>query len=379
MMTVLGEIEAPQAAVGAEPKVAVLSVRRMMWLRFKKSRLALIGGTVLIFMYLMALFAPFLAPYGVRTTHDAFASSPPHGLHFFDAEGNFHARPFVYGLEPSINPETYRKEYTDDTSVRYPLKFFTKGVPIKLFGLISMDRHLFGVDEPGKLFLVGTDRQGRDLFSRILYGSQVSLTVGLVGVGLSILIGSTIGVAMGYYAGLFDNVMQRIIEVLLAFPQIPLWLALAVLIPPTWSSVQVFFGITVVLSLVTWGALARQVRGMVLSLREEDYITAARYTNCSNWRIIVRHLMPNTTSHILVIATLAIPAMILGETALSFLGLGIRPPMTSWGLLLNEAQHVRVLLQQPWLLTPAIFVVVTIISFNFLGDGMRDAADPFSK
>ncbi len=378
-MSVLGEIETPQAVIGGEPKVAVLSVRRMMWLRFKKSRLALIGGTVLIFMYLMALFAPFLAPYGVRTTHDAFASSPPHGLHFFDAEGNFHIRPFVYGLEPSINPTTYRKEYTDDTSIRYPLKFFTKGVPIKLFGLIEMDRHLFGVDEPGKLFLVGTDRQGRDLFSRILYGSQVSLTVGLVGVGLSILIGSTIGVAMGFYAGLFDNVMQRIIEVLLAFPQIPLWLALAVLIPPTWSSVQVFFGITVVLSLVTWGALARQVRGMVLSLREEDYITAARYTNCSNWRIIVRHLMPNTTSHILVIATLAIPAMILGETALSFLGLGIRPPMTSWGLLLNEAQHVRVLLQQPWLLTPAIFVVVTIISFNFLGDGMRDAADPFSK
>ena len=319
------------------------------------------------------------APYGNRTTHDSYASAPPHGFKFIDSEGNFHFRPFVYGLEPSINPKTYRKEYTTDTSVMYPVKLLIPGIPYKLFGLIPMDRHIIGVEEPGKLFLLGTDRQGRDLFSRIMFGSQVSLTVGLVGVFLSIIFGATIGVAMGFYGGLFDNIFQRIIEVMLAFPQIPLWLALAALIPPTWSSVQVFFGITVVLSLVTWGSLARQVRGMVLSLREEDYVTAARYTNCSNWRIITRHLMPNTTSHILVIATLAIPAMILGETALSFLGLGIRPPMTSWGLLLNEAQHVRVLLQQPWLLTPAIFVVVAIISFNFLGDGMRDAADPFSK
>ena len=192
----------------------------------------------------------------------------------------------------------------------YPVKLLIPGVPYKLFGLIPMDRHIIGVEEPGKLFLLGTDRQGRDLFSRIMFGSQVSLTVGLVGVFLSIIFGATIGVAMGFYGGLFDNIFQRIIEVMLAFPQIPLWLALAALIPPTWSSVQVFFGITVVLSLVTWGSLARQVRGMVLSLREEDYVTAARYTNCSNWRIITRHLMPNTTSHILVIATLAIPAMI---------------------------------------------------------------------
>ena len=377
-MSVAGLLDEPQVTAPRD-KVDVLSVRRMMWLRFKKSRLALIGGSVLIVLYLGALFAPFVAPYGNRTTHDAYASAPPHGFKFIDSEGNFHFRPFVYGLEPSINPKTYRKEYTADTSVMYPVKLLIPGVPYKLFGLIPMDRHLIGVDEPGKLFLLGTDRQGRGLFSRIMFGSQVSLTVGLVGVFLSIIFGATIGVAMGFYGGLFDNIFQRIIEVMLAFPQIPLWLALAALIPPTWSSVQVFFGITVVLSLVTWGSLARQVRGMVLSLREEDYVTAARYTNCSNWRIITRHLMPNTTSHILVIATLAIPAMILGETALSFLGLGIRPPMTSWGLLLNEAQHVRVLLQQPWLLTPAIFVVIAIISFNFLGDGMRDAADPFSK
>ncbi len=359
--------------------VAVLSVRQLMWLRFKRNRLAVYGGRFLIVMYLVALFAGFLAPYGVRTTHDKFAAAPPHSIRFIDANGKFHWRPFVYGLEPSIDPQTFRKTYTPKPEEIYPVRFFAKGVPYKLFGFIEADRHLFVVDEPGKIFLLGTDRQGRDLFSRVLYGSQVSLTVGLVGVFLTLIIGSLVGIATGFFGGVVDNVVQRFIEVLLAFPQIPLWLALASIVPPTWSSIQVYFGISIVLSIVNWGALARQVRGMVFALREEDFVIAARYTNCSNWRIINKHLLPNTLSHILVVATLAIPGMILGETALSFLGLGIRPPMTSWGLLLNEAQHVRVLLQQPWLLTPAAFVIATIISFNFLGDGLRDAADPFSK
>ncbi len=358
--------------------VAILSVRQIMWLRFKRNRLAMFGASFLIIMYLVALFAGFLAPYGVRTTFDAYVSAPPHGLRFVDAEGRFHLRPFVYGLESAVDPQTFRRTYVPNTDERYPLRFFVTGEPYRLFGLIPATVHLFGVEAPGQLFLLGTDRQGRDLFTRILYGSQVSLTVGLIGVFLSLVIGTVLGVATGYFGGVFDNVVQRFIEVLLAFPQIPLWLALAALVPPTWSSVQVFFGISVVLSLVNWGSLARQVRGMVYALREEDYIVAARYTNCSDWRIITQHLAPNTLSHVLVIATLAIPSMILGETALSFLGLGIRPPMTSWGLLLNEAQHVRVLLQQPWLLTPAIFVIATIISFNFLGDGLRDAADPFA-
>ncbi|GIW90745.1 MAG: peptide ABC transporter permease [Pirellulaceae bacterium] len=379
MSSVAVDSTVSQPSVESLPvSVEVLSVRRLMWLRFKRNRLALFGGGFLILMYLTALFAGFLAPYGVRTTHDEYASAPPHGIRFMDAQGRFHLRPFVYGLKVSVNPQTFRREYTPLTDQLYPVSFFVRGVPYKLFGLIETDRHLFGVEEPGKIFLLGTDRQGRDLFSRILYGSQVSLTVGLVGVFLSLIIGTVLGVATGYFGGLFDNIIQRVIEVLLAFPQIPFWLALAALVPPTWSSVQVFFGISIVLSLVNWGSLARQVRGMVYSLREEDYVMAARYTNCSHWRIITRHLLPNTLSHVLVIATLAIPNMILGETALSFLGLGIRPPMTSWGLLLNEAQHVRVLLQQPWLLTPALFVVATIISFNFLGDGLRDAADPFT-
>lgn len=378
-MSVVADTGVQPSVSQSEPdRVAILSIRQLMWLRFKRNRLALVGAWVLIVMYVIALFAPFLAPYGVRETHDAYASTAPHGLHFFDEAGNFHLRPFVYGLEAAVNPQTFRREYTPDLDTIYPLQFWVEGQEYRLFGLFETNRHLFGVEEPGKLFLLGTDQQGRDLFSRILYGSQVSLTVGLVGVALSLIIGTVLGVATGYFGGWFDNAVQRVIEVLLAFPQIPLWLALAALVPPTWSSVRVFFGISVVLSLVNWGGLARQVRGMVFALREENYIMAARYTNCSDWYIIIRHLIPNTMSHVLVIATLAIPGMILGETALSFLGLGIRPPMTSWGLLLNEAQHVRVLLQQPWLLTPAIFVVITIISFNFLGDGLRDAADPFA-
>jgi peptide/nickel transport system permease protein len=378
-MSIAVESGAPQTTPYQEKeKVAILSVRQIMWSRFKRNRLAMIGAVILTFMYLVALFAGFLAPYGARTTFETYVSAPPYGLRFVDESGEFHLRPFVYRLESVVDPQTFRRSYQPVTDEIYPIRFFAQGVPYRLFGFIPTDRRLFAVEEPGVIFLLGTDRQGRDLFSRILYGSQVSLTVGLIGVLLSLVIGTVLGVATGYFGGIFDSIVQRVIEVLLAFPQIPLWLALAALVPPTWSSIQVFFGISVVLSLVNWGALARQVRGMVYSLREEDYIVAARYTNCSDWYIISRHLIPNTLSHVLVIATLAIPSMILGETALSFLGLGIRPPMTSWGLLLTEAQHVRVLLQQPWLLTPAIFVVVTIISFNFLGDGLRDAADPFA-
>jgi peptide/nickel transport system permease protein len=354
-----------------KPKRTV-SVRQLMWRRFKRNRLAVAGGIFLAVMYLSAAFAGFLAPYGVRTTHEQFASIPPQLPRFIDAEGKFHLRPFVYALGGKVDPATFKRVFAPDTSQRYPLQFFARGDSYKLFGFIPANRHLVTVQAPGKMFLLGTDKQARDLFSRVLYGAQVSLTVGLVGVAVSLLIGTLVGIATGLYGGFFDAVVLRIIEVLLAFPHIPLWLALAAL-------VRIFFMISLVLSVVSWGSLALQVRGMVLSLREQDYIRAARYANASNSYIILRHLLPNTLSHVIVIATLAIPGMILGETALSFLGLGIRPPLTSWGLLLNETQHVRVLLQQPWILTPAIFVVATIIAFNFLGDGLRDAADPFSK
>ena len=357
----------------------VISVRRLMWLRFKRNRLALIGSVVLVFMYLAAIFAGFIGPYGLRETHAKFPASPPLLPRFVDEEGVFSIRPFVYAVESKVDTKTFKRVQTPNTEVKHYLHFFARGTPYTILGFIQSDIHLFHVEEPAKVFLLGADKQGRDLFSRVFYGAQVSLTVGLVGVSLSLIFGTLIGIAGGFFGGLFDDVSQRIIEVLISFPQIPLWLALAALIPPTWSSVQRFFAISIVLSLVNWGGLSRQVRGMVYALREEDYVIAARYASASNWRIITKHLLPNTMSHILVIATVSIPGMILGETALSFLGLGIQPPMTSWGLLLNQAQHTRVLIQQPWLLTPALFVVATIISFNFLGDGLRDAADPFAN
>ncbi len=362
-----------------EEETDVISVRRLMWLRFKRNRLALIGSVVLVFMYLAAIFAGFIGPYGLRETHEKFPASAPLLPRFIDEDGNFGFRPFVYAMESKVDPATFKRVLTPNTDVKHYVHFFARGTPYTILGFIETDIHLFHVEEPAKVFLLGTDKQGRDLFSRIFYGAQVSLTVGLVGVSLSLIFGTLIGIAGGYFGGLFDDISQRIIEVLISFPQIPLWLALAALIPPTWTSVQRFFAISIVLSLVNWGGLSRQVRGMVYALREEDYVIAARYASASNWRIITRHLLPNTLSHILVIATISIPAMILGETALSFLGLGIQPPMTSWGLLLNQAQHTRVLIQQPWLLTPALFVVATIISFNFLGDGLRDAADPFAN
>lgn len=362
-----------------ESKIKVLSVRQLMWLRFRRNRLAILGATVLLLLYLMALFAPFVAPYDSRTTHGSHPAAPPQLPRVVDAEGQFHWPPFVYATQSAVDPKTFLRTYKPIEDTRYPLRFFAKGEPYRLFGLIPGDIHLVQVDEPAKLFLMGTDPNGRDLFSRVVFGAQVSLTVGLLGVVLSLLIGTLIGITSGYLGGIFDNTTQRFIDLLIAFPLIPLWLALAAIVPPTWTSVQRFFAISLVLSLVTWGALARQVRGSVLSLREGDYVRAATYANASAWWIITHHLLPNTMSHVLVIATLAIPTMILGETALSFLGLGIQPPMTSWGLLLNDAQHTRVLLQQPWLLLPAVFVVVTIIAFNFVGDGIRDAADPFSK
>ncbi len=366
------------AEMSVEERRAMLSVSQLMWLRFRRNRLAMAGVVILVIMYLLAIFADFVAPYTVDRTHQKYVAAGPHGLHLRDAQGRFQWPPFVYGLQSKTDPETFRKVYTPIPEEVYPVRFFGHGEPYKLLGLFPTDRHLFVVDEPGKIFLLGTDSTGRDLFSRILYGARISLTVGLVGVLLSLVIGALIGVTSGYFGGVWDNIIQRIIEVISSIPQIPLWLALAAAVPPNWSPIRVYFGIAVVLSFVTWGGLARQVRGIVLGLRDSDFVAAARYSNCSTFRIIARHLLPNTFSHVLVIATLSIPGMILGETALSFLGLGIRPPMTSWGVLLNEAQHVRVLLQEPWLLIPAIFVLATVVSFNFVGDGLRDAADPFA-
>ncbi|WDR05537.1 ABC transporter permease [Devosia rhodophyticola] len=372
------DLEPEIETMSARP-TAILSVRQLMWRKFRRNRLAVFGLVVLTVMYMLAVLAGFVAPYGVRETHQQFPRTSPTVIRFIDADGQFHLQPFVYAITRAMDPETFSMVSVEDTSVRYPVELFIRGTPYNILGILKSDVHLFGVEAPGKLFLLGTDTTGRDLFSRILYGSQVSLTVGLFGVILALVIGASVGIISGYYGGWFDEIVQRIIEMTLAFPQIPLWLALATLVPPTWSSVQVYFAISIVLSILSWGALARQVRAMVLSLRTSDFVRAASYANATPPRIMFRHLLPSTMSHILVIATLTIPSMILGETALSFLGLGIKAPMTSWGVLLNEAQSVQVILQLPWLLSPAAFVVLTIISFNFVGDGLRDAADPFSR
>ncbi len=340
-----------------------LSYRQLIWRRFRKSRMGLVSGLILALFYLVAAFANFFAPYHYNAIDVRYRHVPPQKMHLSWNEG-LH----VDGLKSVRNPDTLELEFAPDSSRTFPVEFLHKDASGKV--------HLFSSDGP--MFLLGTDRMGRDLLSRIIYGSRVSLTVGLIGVMLSLILGSILGTASGYWGGWIDELVQRFIELLSAFPSIPLWMALAAALPPDWSSIKVYFGITVILSLISWGGLARQVRGKVLSYREQDFVMAARSAGAGDWHIIFRHLLPGCYSHIIVVSTLAIPGMILGETALSFLGLGIRPPMTSWGVLLEEAQRVTVLLHYPWLLFPAIPVLIVVIAYNFFGDALRDAADPYS-
>ena len=347
---------------------------RMMWRKFIRNRIAVIGGTVILLFYLTALFADFVAPYTLKQRMTAYSFLSPQRIYFF-AEGRF--QPFVYGLKGSRDPKTLMKIYVPDSEKRIPIRFFIHGEPYKLMGLFPASTRLFGVEE-GIVSLLGTDGQGRDMFSRIIIGSQISLTIGLVGVALSLIIGAFLGVSSGYFGGWVDNLIQRVIEIVRSFPPIPLWMALTAAIPPHWPPLRVYFTITIILSLIGWTWLARQLRGKVLALREEDFIMAARLAGASDGWIIFRHLIPATFSHIIVISTLAMPAMILAESALSFLGLGLRPPLTSWGVLLKQAQNIQVLLLYPWLMIPGFFVAISILAFNFLGDGLRDAADPYT-
>ena len=347
---------------------------QLMWLKFTKHKLAVIGSSIVILLYLAAAFHPFLAPYDPIERTD-YIHFKPQTVHFF-SEGRL-TWPFVYGITSKIDSEKFDRIYVEDTETMFPINFFVRRGEYKLLGLVKSSVHLFGVPEGGAILLLGTDELGRDMFSRILYGSAISLSIGLVGVFLSFILGVLLGGISGYYSGAIDTIIQRVIEFLLAMPTIPLWMALSVAIPTDWPPTRTYFAITVILSLQGWTGLARVVRGKLLETREEDFVMAAKLVGSTDVRIILRHMLPTFLSYLIVNMTLSIPSMILGETTLSFLGLGLRPPVVSWGVLLQKAINIRVVATYPWLMIPAIPVIFTVLAFNFMGDGLRDAADPY--
>jgi len=362
-----------------EERIYVASQWQLMWWRFRKHKLALVSAVIIILFYVIALFCEFLAPYEPHARDIKYVHAPPQRIHFV-ADDGFHLRPFVYGLEGERDSETLRMVFEVDKTKRYPIHFLVHGDPYKLWGIFETDVHLFGLkDDKGALFLLGADRLGRDVLSRIFYGTRISLSIGLVGVFLSFLLGILIGGFSGYLGGAVDIIVQRVIEFLQSIPSIPLWMALGAALPQDWPPIRIYFGITVILSLIGWTTLARVVRGKFISLREEDFVLAARLAGASELRIIVIHLVPSFLSYLIARMTVSIPWMILSETSLSFLGLGLRPPVISWGVLLQEAQNLRSVALAPWLLLPGAFVVVAILSLNFLGDGLRDAADPYAR
>lgn len=361
----------------AADRVMVATQWQLMWWRFRKHKLAMASAIVLAFFYLVVLFADFLAYSDPLQDNADNLLLAPQPIHFFD-DGGFH--PFVFGLTSERNPDTFQKEYTIDPDVKIPVRLFAKGYEYKFLGLIETNRHLIGVSEGSaedSIFLLGTDSLGRDLFSRIMVATRISMTIGLVGVALSLVLGILLGGISGLYGGIVDSLVQRLIEIVRSVPTIPLWMGLAAAVPPEWPIVRVYFFITLILGIIGWTTLARVVRGRFLSLRSEDFVVAAELSGASRLRIIFRHMVPSFLSHIIAATTLALPAMIIAETALSFLGLGLRPPAVSWGVLLKDAQRIQVVALSPWLLIPVIPVVLAILAFNFLGDGLRDAADPY--
>jgi peptide/nickel transport system permease protein len=353
---------------------------QLVWWKFRRHKLAQIAMVVLGIFYIIAVFAEFISPHDPQKRFKDFTAMSPTKVHLSDAQGNFHL-PFVYALQRERDPVTLRPIYTEDTSTRYPVVLFAPGDEYKLWGLISWNVHLFGVrTEPDKfvpLFLLGSDTLGHDLLSRIFFGGRISLTVGLIGIFLAFVLGLFLGGIAGFFGGLADEMIMRIIDVLISLPTIPLWMSLAAALPQNWPQLKTYFYVTIILSILGWTYLARTVRGKLLSLREEDYVMAAKLDGESEGQIISRYMLPAFASYIIVSLTLSIPGMILGETALSFLGVGLRPPTISWGVMLQDAQNLQTVSQTPWLLWPVAFVILAVMMFNFLGDGMRDAADPY--
>lgn len=348
---------------------------RLMWWKFRRHKVAVAAAFILLAFYLIVPFVEVIAPYNQTRRHGDFLYAPPQAVHLMH-EGRF-VGPFVYPYKYSFDLESFRRVYTVDRSQPQPIRFFCRGDDYEFWGLVDSNVHLFCPPQDGTLFILGTDRLGRDLLSRVIYGARISLTIGIVGIAVSFALGLFFGGLAGYIGGWVDHVIQRMIEILRSLPELPLWLALSAALPPNWSPILVFFGITIILGLLDWPGLARAVRSKLLSLREEDFVKAAELMGASKQRIIARHLIPNFMSHLIASATLSIPSMILGETALSFLGLGLRPPVTSWGVLLNEAQNLAAVQLHPWLLFPILPVVIVVLAFNFMGDGLRDAADPY--
>ena len=349
---------------------------RIMWWKFRRHKIAVVCAAILAVLYLSSLVSEILAPYGLNTRDSRHIYAPPQVVGLFH-EGTF-VGPHVYGYNVKLNLETMKREFVPDPDKLQPIRFFCRGDDYEFWGLVEGDFHLMCPAEGGTLYLLGTDRLGRDMLSRIIYGTRISLTVGLLGILVSFAIGIVLGGISGYYGGWIDNLIQRLIEIVRSFPELPLWMALSAALPVTWSPIFIYFGITIILGLLDWPGLARSVRSKFLALREEDFAVAAVLMGAKPSRVIGRHLLPSFTSHLIASLTLSVPSMILGETALSFLGLGLRPPITSWGVLLNEAQNINVVALYPWLMLPVLPVFVVVLAFNFMGDGLRDAADPYN-
>ena len=380
--TLLHGVEEPAAAetMDAGERLYVASQWQLMWWRFRKHRLAMAAGAVVALFYLVAVGADFLATTDPNFSDARRSLMPPQRVYWFDG-GRF--RPHVYAVTGKRDLRTFKRVYTTDPSIKIPVQFFARGFTYNFLGLFPTNRHLLGVGEGHEaaetLFILGTDVQGRDLWSRLLFATRISMSIGLVGVALSLFLGILLGGLSGYYGGFVDGLIQRFIEILRSIPTIPLWMGLAAALPRDWSILQIYFAITIIISLLGWTELARVVRGRFLALREEDFVVSAHLVGCSQMRIIFVHMVPSFLSHIIAATTLALPAMIISETSLSFLGLGLRPPAVSWGVLLQQAQNVQTVALSPWLMLPAVPVIVAVLAFNFLGDGLRDAADPYGQ